>query len=103
MAEQPKDSVIFHCDCNAFYASVEALDNPALREVPVAVAGSPESRRGIVLAKNEQAKARGIFTTQTVWQARNCARSWCWCRPGMIGMPRYPGRSTRCICSIPIW
>ena len=70
MAEQPKDSVIFHCDCNAFYASVEALDNPALREVPVAVAGSPESRRGIVLAKNEQAKARGIFTTQTVWQAK---------------------------------
>ncbi|MGI6671820.1 MAG: DNA polymerase Y family protein [Christensenellales bacterium] len=70
MAEQPKDSVVFHCDCNAFYASVEALDNPALREVPMAVAGSPESRRGIVLAKNEQAKARGIFTTQTVWQAK---------------------------------
>lgn len=64
------DRAIFHCDCNAFFASVEALDNAKLRGVPMAVAGSPEDRRGIVLAKNELAKARGIFTTQTVWQAK---------------------------------
>lgn len=64
------DRVIFHCDCNGFFASVEALDNPALRDVPMAVAGSPESRRGVVLAKNELAKKRGIYTTQTVWQAK---------------------------------
>ena len=33
------DRVIFHCDLNCFYASVELLSHPELREVPVAVAG----------------------------------------------------------------
>ncbi len=70
MAGETSDRIIFHCDCNGFFASVEILDNPALKDVPLAVAGSPESRRGIVLAKNELAKATGIFTTQTVWQAK---------------------------------
>ena len=32
-----KDRVILHCDLNCFYASVELLDYPALRDVPVAV------------------------------------------------------------------
>ena len=47
------DRVIFHCDLNCFYASVELLSHPELREVPVAVAGDPASRHGIILAKNE--------------------------------------------------
>ncbi len=64
------DRVIFHCDCNGFFASVEILDRPELKNVPVAVAGSEEDRSGIVLAKNELAKKCGIFTTQTVWQAK---------------------------------
>ena len=64
------DRVIFHCDCNGFFASVEILDRPELKNVPVAVAGSEEDRSGIVLAKNELAKKYGIFTTQTVWQAK---------------------------------
>ena len=53
------DRVIFHCDLNCFFASVELLDKPALREVPVAVCGDPASRHGIILAKNEPAKRRG--------------------------------------------
>ncbi len=64
------DRVIFHCDCNGFYASVELLDHPELRDRPVAVCGDPRSRHGIILAKNEPAKAFGVKTAETIWQAR---------------------------------
>ncbi len=64
------DRVIFHCDCNSFYASVELLSRPDLVHRPVAVCGDPESRHGIILAKNEPAKAFGVKTAETIWQAR---------------------------------
>ena len=64
------DRVIFHCDLNSFYASVELLSHPELRHLPVAVCGDPESRHGIILAKNEPAKVYGIKTAETIWQAR---------------------------------
>ena len=64
------DRVIFHCDLNCFYASVELLSHPELREVPVAVAGDPASRHGIILAKNEPAKQCGVKTAETIWQAK---------------------------------
>ena len=64
------DRVIFHCDLNSFYASVELLAHPELRHLPVAVCGDPESRHGIILAKNEPAKTFGIKTAETIWQAR---------------------------------
>lgn len=64
------DRVILHCDCNGFYASVECALNPAYRSVPMAVCGDPESRHGVILAKNELAKAFGVQTAETVWQAR---------------------------------
>ncbi len=64
------DRTILHCDLNSFFASVELLDYPDLRERPVAVCGDPEARHGIVLAKNEAAKAYGVQTAETVWQAR---------------------------------
>ncbi len=62
--------LIFHCDCNNFFASCECLTDPALRDVPMAVAGDPENRVGIVVAKNQLAKQAGVKTTDTVWQAR---------------------------------
>lgn len=62
--------VIFHCDLNCFFASVELLDKPALWDVPVAVCGDPKSRHGIILAKNEPAKKQGVQTAETVWQAK---------------------------------
>ena len=62
--------VIFHCDLNCFFASVELLHKPALCDVPVAVCGDPKSRHGIILAKNEPAKKRGVQTAETVWQAK---------------------------------
>lgn len=51
------DRTILHCDCNAFYASVECVLNPELKKVPMAVGGDEESRHGIILAKNELAKS----------------------------------------------
>ena len=38
--------------------------------MPVAVSGDPELRHGIILAKNQAAKACGVVTAETVWQAR---------------------------------
>ncbi len=64
------ERVILHCDLNSFYASVELLDHPELAGKPAAVCGDPESRHGIILAKNELAKAAGVQTAETVWQAR---------------------------------
>lgn len=64
------DRVILHCDCNAFYASVETVLDPSLKAGPMAVCGDPESRHGIILAKNEAAKAFDIRTAETVWQAK---------------------------------
>ena len=64
------DRVILHCDLNNFYASVELLERPDLKNKPVAVCGSTERRHGIVLAKNDVAKRFGIKTAQTVWQAQ---------------------------------
>jgi len=63
------DRTILHCDMNAFFASVEELYDPRLRSGPMAVCGDPAGRHGIILAKNEQAKACGIVTAETVWQA----------------------------------
>jgi DNA polymerase-4 len=64
------DRTILHCDCNGFFASVECLLRPELKSVPMAVCGDPESRHGIILAKNEPAKKFGIRTAETVWQAK---------------------------------
>lgn len=62
--------IILHSDMNNFYASVECLDNPQLRGKPVAVAGDPEARHGIVLAKNYEAKQYGIITGEPLWMAK---------------------------------
>ena len=45
------DRAILHSDCNCFYASVECLLNPNIRDLPVAVSGDAENRHGIILAK----------------------------------------------------
>ena len=62
--------VILHSDANNFYASVECLYNPELRDKPVAVGGDVEARHGIILAKNYVAKNYGIKTGEAIWQAQ---------------------------------
>jgi DNA polymerase-4 len=63
------DKSILHCDCNSFFASVELIDRPELKNKPVVVGGDSRQRHGIVLAKNEPAKKSGIKTAETIWQA----------------------------------
>lgn len=61
---------ILHSDCNGFYASVECLYHPEIRDKPVAVGGDVDKRHGIILAKNELAKKYHIKTGEAIWQAR---------------------------------
>ena len=64
------DRVILHSDMNSFYASVEIMLNPELRNKPVAVGGSTEERHGIILTKNQIAKKYGIKTGMVNWEAK---------------------------------
>lgn len=64
------DRVILHCDMNNFYASVELLEHPELKDLPVAISGSQEARHGIILAKNQIAKSYGVVTAETIWHAK---------------------------------
>ena len=74
--------IILHCDLNCFYASVELLSHPDLRDIPVAVCGDPASRHGIILAKNEPAKQFGVKIAienmwQRKWNPKRCFHSSC--------------------------
>ncbi|WP_269412257.1 DNA polymerase IV [Lentibacillus daqui] len=67
----PKNGrVIFHIDMNCFYASVEMAYNPKLKGKPLAIAGNPEERKGIVVTSSYEAREKGVKTTMTLWQAR---------------------------------
>ncbi len=68
-----RERVILHSDLNNFFASVEIARNPALKGKPLIVCGDPKERKGVVLAKNEEAKKYGIKTAETVYSAlRKC-------------------------------
>ena len=64
------DRVILHSDLNSFFASVECVLNPTLKDYPTAVCGDPDRRHGIILAKNEKAKKFGVATAETIWSAK---------------------------------
>src|SRR5258707_4689078 len=59
--------VIAHADMDAFYASVEILDNPALRGLPVIVGGS--SARGVVTSASYEARKFGVHSAMPTAQA----------------------------------
>lgn len=71
----PKNGrVILHIDMNAFYCSVHTAAEPALYAgKPVAVAGSVELRKGIVVTSSYEARAKGVRTGMLVKEAmRHC-------------------------------
>ncbi len=62
--------VILHLDMNSFFASVEQVHNPSLKGIPMAVAGNPKARKGILVTCSYEARALGIYTTMTVGEAK---------------------------------
>ena len=63
------ERVILHIDLNNFFASVECKYDPELANGYMAVCGSVEDRHGIVLAKNQKAKEKGVKTGMTIKDA----------------------------------
>lgn len=78
------ERIVFHVDCNKFFASVECLHRPEIRNSPVAVGGSVEKRHGIVLTANGIAAGFGVKTAEPLWQALNK------CPSLIVVPPNYP-------------
>ena len=73
---------IIHADLDAFYATVEQLDNPELRGKPVLVGGRPESR-GVVATASYEARPFGVRSAMPM---RTAVRL---CPQGIIVPPRF--------------
>jgi len=76
-----KNRYFVHLDFDAFYAQVEQRDNPNLRGKPVSVGGTPDGK-GIVMTASYEARALGIDTAMSVYQAKKIC-------PNLISVPCY--------------
>ncbi|HEY4543160.1 MAG TPA: DNA polymerase IV, partial [Tissierellaceae bacterium] len=68
MSNNLNDLKIFHIDMDAFYASVEEVDNPSIRNYPVIVGGKSDS--GIVTTANYKARKYGIHSAMPIFLAK---------------------------------
>lgn len=65
---------IIHIDMDCFFAAVEMRDNPALRDVPLAIGGAAE-RRGVIATCNYVARRFGVRSAMATAHARRLCPS----------------------------
>lgn len=63
------DTVFFHVDLDAFFASVEQLDNPEYRGKPLIVGGKPSDRRSVVSTCSYEARKYGVHSAMPTYKA----------------------------------
>ena len=70
-----RERLVFHVDLDAFFASVEEIENPALRGKPLIVGGAPD-KRGVVASANYAARAFKVRAAMSTAQAlRRCPKA----------------------------
>ena len=79
MSDENLNRKIIHIDMDAFYASVEQLDNPELRNKPIAVGGS--SKRGVVSAASYEARKFGVKSAMSGQLAKSLCKDLIFVKP----------------------
>ena len=72
--------IVAHVDLDAFFAAVEELDDPSLREKPLVVGGDPQGR-GVVATANYVARRYGIHSAMSCAEAKRRCPSALFVRP----------------------
>ena len=92
------ERTILHVDLNNFYASVAQLYNPELKGKAFVISGNPETRHGVVLAKNEIAKKAGIVTGETLADAKRKVKN-LYAMPTDFSKYAYKSAQVKSICA----